>query len=156
MFNPDEQAYMRQLYDDLKLVAGKQKGATNPSGTGAWTADFISGFGKVLNNPLFRGTPVVGLVTNSLDGAFQRQAAAMVTGKAERGLDEFMINAINNLDARPQFYGAISANAVGPDGVFRVTVHPSDAKKEKNNGLEYQKLVNNSRKQQRNAARWRA
>jgi hypothetical protein len=55
VFSPQEQQYMRQLYDDLNLVAGKQKGAINNSSTGAWTADLITGLGKVFNNPLING-----------------------------------------------------------------------------------------------------
>lgn len=126
VFNETEQSYMRQLYDDLNLVAGKQKGAINNSSTGVWTADMISGLGKMLNNPLFRATPVMGAATNALDGAMQKQAAAIVTGKAEKGLDEFILDQINQIDARPAFYGAISANSVGPDGILRVTVRPND------------------------------
>lgn len=113
VFNDNEQQYMQQMYDDLKLVASKQKGAVNSSSTGAYTADMISGLGKVINNPIFQ---TLGLkpVTGSIETGLQRIAANSVTKKAESGLDEFIVNQINNMDARPAFYGSISASAI-PD-----------------------------------------
>lgn len=125
VFNDNEQQYMRQMYDDLKLVASKQKGAVNNSSTGAYAADMIAGLGKVLNNPIFSSIPGIGTATSTINQAMQRQAAGIVTRKAEKGLDEFIINQINNMDARPAFYGALSANSI-PVGPLMVEVRPSD------------------------------
>jgi len=126
VFSEPEQAYVKQLYTDLKLISSAQKGALNPSGTGMWTADFISGMGKVLNNPLFRMTPGVGMATTGLDSLLQKQAAGIVTGKVEQSLGDILPSMINQIDAPAAFYGSIGANAIGPDGVVSVIFQPDD------------------------------
>lgn len=117
IFDDTEQQYFKQMYKDLDLVASKQKGAINSSSTGAYMADFINGMGKVLNNPLFRNIPGVGASTSMLKSGFEKQAASIVTGKAEKGLDEFIQGAVKQVDAPAVYYGAVGgASSVDPIG----------------------------------------
>lgn len=125
VFDDNEQQYMRQMYDDLKLVSSKQKGAVNNSSTGAYMADMMSGIGKIFNNSMMLNIPG----TKAIDGLLQRQAAAILTNKAEKGLDEFIVQQFNNMDAKPAFYGAISGSAVDPDAILNITIRPSDKEK---------------------------
>lgn len=117
---PDEQKFLKQLYDDLDTISSKQKGAVNNSSTGSYMADFIEGLGKVINNPIFRNTPVLGTVTTPLQNGIQSQAAAIVTGKAESGLDDFvqfMAGQIGNIDAPAAYYGGYAGGlSVDPIG----------------------------------------
>lgn len=117
LFDANEQQYMRQFYDDLKFLASKQKGAINNSSTGVWTAEFATGFGKLFNNPLIRSNPVTGIAGNMAETQAQRYAAQQITGKAEKGLAEFFEQQINSIDAPAAYYGALGANAVGPEGI---------------------------------------
>jgi hypothetical protein len=105
VFDKTEQDYFKQLYKDLDLLSSKQSGAVNNSSTGTYMADFIEGLGKVINNPLLRKTPILGAGSTALQDLMQKQAASIVTGKAEAGLNEFIIKAINEVDAPAVFYG---------------------------------------------------
>lgn len=126
IFDETEQKYLRQFYDDLKFVASKQKGAINNSSTGVWTAEFAKGLGKVFNNPIMRSNPATGVPGQFLDSQFQRYATQQITGKAEKGLDEFIESAINQIDGGAVYYGSIGANAVGPDNLWDVITYDDE------------------------------
>jgi hypothetical protein len=69
-------------------------------------ADFAVGLGKVINNPIFRSAPGLGAGTTAIQKLINKQAASIITGKAEEGLGEFTIaQAIKQIDAPPLFYG---------------------------------------------------
>lgn len=120
LFDPTEQQYMRQFYDNLQFLASKQKGAINNSSTGVWTAEFAKGFGKLFNNPLMRSNPVTGIAGNFGQERAERYAAQQITGKAEQGLSEFIEKQINQIDAPAAFYGPLGASSVGPDGIVDI------------------------------------
>ncbi|TXH52795.1 MAG: hypothetical protein E6Q97_14880 [Desulfurellales bacterium] len=147
IFDSTEQEYFKTMYKDLELLSSKQKGAINNSSSGAYIADFLEGFGKFINNPMFRSIPAVGAVTTGVQKGLSSQAASVVTGKAEKGLEEFIINGINSIDAPAVYYGSVvGGSAVDPignlimnagkdpaagdldqepiDGGMRITVHP--------------------------------
>lgn len=99
LFDETEQKYWRQMSQDLEAIAGKQIGAINRSGSGTYTSEAVAGLGRLFSNPVF----------NSLSGmvklGMEKKAAAELVGKAESGLEEFFVKAINEVDAKPQFYG---------------------------------------------------
>lgn len=119
IFDETEQEYFKTLYKDLELVSSFQPGAINSSGTGARMADFMTGMGKVINNPVFKRVPGVGMGTTGLEYLLQKNAASIVTGKAESGLDEFIANAIKQVDAPKVFYGGyLGGVAAKPAGAL--------------------------------------
>ncbi len=105
IFDDTEQKYFKQLSEDLGKIAGKQIGAINRSGSGTYTAEAMSGLGKVFSNPLFNA--VGGLVRVGME----KKAAAEIIGKAEAGLDDFITEAIKQADAPAVYYGAYGGQA---------------------------------------------
>jgi hypothetical protein len=116
LFDETEQKYWKAMYDDLGLIATKSKAGTNPSGTGAWAADFATTLGNIVNNPVLRATPVTGAITNKIDEALQDYGASVITGNAEKGLKEFediLAGQLTELNGKPVFYGFTGGAAPG-------------------------------------------
>jgi len=120
LFDEKEQQFFKQFYKDLKPLASKQKGAINNSSTGIWTAEFAKNLGNVMNNPLIRSNPITGVPGKLIDEQFQRYAAQQITGKAEKGLAEFLEQQLDTISPKAAYYGAISTSAVGPEGFWDV------------------------------------
>lgn len=115
LFTPDEQSYFKQFYQDIGQIASKQSGAVNNSSTGDRVADLVSGIGKLVNNPLLKNVLGVGAVTSVVQEGLQKQAASIVTGRAEAGLNEFLANAFKASDAAPAYYGGyVGGQALDP------------------------------------------
>lgn len=106
VFNDTEQDYLKTLNSDLRSIASSQTGAINASGTGSRVADIVEKMGRVVNNPIFSHT--IGVATAPVQKAFSMQAEALVRGKAEKGLGEFIANQLNGLDAAPAYYGGMA------------------------------------------------
>lgn len=117
LFSPEEQAYFKNFYKDVSTIASHQSGAVNNSSTGSYMADMVSGIGKIVNNPLLKNVLGVGAVTSLVQEGLQKQAAAIVTGKAEAGLGEFLAKSFNAADAKATLYGGyMGGRAVDPIG----------------------------------------
>lgn len=117
LFNADEQNYFKNFYKDVSTIASHQAGAVNNSSTGSYIADMVSGIGKIVNNPLLKNIIGVGAVTNLVQEGLQKQAASIVTGKAEAGLGEFLAHSFNAVNTSPVLYGGyIGGRAVDPIG----------------------------------------
>jgi len=115
LFTPQEQAYFKQFYQDVGQIASKQSGAVNNSSTGSYMADMVSGIGKIVNNPLFKNVLVVGAATTLVQDGLEKQAAAIVTGKAEAGLNEFLAKSFKAADAPAVLYGGyVGGQALDP------------------------------------------
>lgn len=109
VFDDTERGYFQQMYDDLGKIASKQSGAVNNSSTGAYMADYMQKVGKFLDNPIFR-YPALG-TTKFLKMGMEHLAASHITGKAEKGLDEFIAQAIKNVDAPAVYYGSVGGSS---------------------------------------------
>lgn len=117
LFTPTEQSYFKQFHQDVSQIASKQSGAVNNSSTGAYMADMVNGLGKIINNPLLKNVLGVGAVTSMVQGGLEKQAASIVTGKAEAGLGEFLSKAFKQVDAPAVFYGGyMGGRAADPIG----------------------------------------
>lgn len=115
LFDGAEQSYFKQMYKDIDQIASKQPGAVNNSSTGAYMADMVQGIAKLTNNALFAKMSLGG--THYLQKGLEAHAANMVTGKAEKGLGEFLAQAFNEIDAPAVFYGGVAgSSSVDPIG----------------------------------------
>lgn len=133
LFDDTEQSYFKQMYKDIDQIASKQPGAVNNSSTGAYMADMVNGLGKIINNPLLKNIMGAGAVTTAVQGGLEKQAASMVTGKAEKGLGEFLAQAFKQVDAPKVFYGGIGgSSAVDPIG--NIANHLISGGKDDSNG----------------------
>lgn len=105
VFDGTEQKYWKSLHDDLRLISSKQSGAINPSGTASHMADMLLGLSRVVNNPLM----------SPAKSALVKWGESALTGKAEKGLSEFMVNSINSIDTQPVFWGGYMGGVYGPE-----------------------------------------
>lgn len=122
IFDDTERKYFSQMYKDLDLIASRQAGAVNNSSTGSYLATFIEGMGKIVNNPVMKMVPVGGAATTAFQKFMSEQAASIVTGKAEKGLNEFAelaAKALSEVDTPAIYYGSIGgARAVDEASMF--------------------------------------
>jgi hypothetical protein len=76
------------------------------------SADLALSLGEAVNNPLFKKLPGIGAGTTALETAMKRQAAEIITGKAEKGLGEFA-GLLDEIDAPPVYFGPFMGGLVG-------------------------------------------
>lgn len=112
VFDDTEQQYLKTFNEDLRLIGSAQKGVINGSGTGARVADIVNGIGRVVNNPIFKHLPVVGAASSMIQHGLTTQAESIITGKAEKGLQEFGPQAAKLFNAPAAYYGGYSGGVL--------------------------------------------
>lgn len=105
LFSPEEQAAWKAYNQRVGKIADAQDALGQGKGTGSKLADIAASIGWIVNNPLFRAVPVVGAGTGLIEKGFTMQAEALVRGKANKGLGEFMQNAVTRANPAAAYYG---------------------------------------------------
>jgi hypothetical protein len=113
IFDETERKYFKQMSEDLGKIAGKQIGAINRSGSGTYASEAVSGLANVLGNPILSKMTggLGGALSGGLRAGLEKKAADELLNKAESGLNEFLTEAVKQIDAPAVYYGAYAGQA---------------------------------------------